>query len=64
MAAWDLEGDFTLDELTVSTLATADALAKLLIKKGIITQEEFIVQLFGDRNKYRGMLQKLRAKAN
>jgi hypothetical protein len=64
MAAWDFEGDFTLDELTVSTLATADALAKLLIKKGIITQEEFIVQLFGDRNKYRGMLQKLRAKAN
>ena len=64
MAAWDFEGDFTLDELTVSTLATADALAKLLMKKGIITQEEFIVQLFGDRNKYRGMLQKLRAKAN
>lgn len=64
MAAWDLEGTFALDELTVSTLATADALAKLLIKKGIITQEEFILQLFSDRSKYRGMLQKLRAKAN
>ncbi|MBI2359111.1 MAG: hypothetical protein HYV04_09440 [Deltaproteobacteria bacterium] len=64
MAAWDFESTFGLDELTVSTLATADALAKLLIKKGVITQEEFILQLFSDRNKYRGMLQKLRAKAN
>jgi hypothetical protein len=64
MAAWEFDGQFTLDELTVSTLATADALAKLLIEKGVISQEEFILRLFGDRKKYRGMLQKLRSKAN
>jgi len=31
----------TLEELVVSTLATTDALAKLLIAKGIITDDEF-----------------------
>lgn len=64
MEAWEFDGQFTLDELTVSTLATADALAKLLIEKGVISQQEFIARLFGDRKKYRGMLQKLRSKAN
>ena len=32
----------TLEELIVSTLAQGDALAKLLIEKGIITQQEFL----------------------
>ena len=31
----------TLEELVVSTQATTDALAKLLIAKGIITDDEF-----------------------
>ncbi len=31
----------TLQELMVSSLATADALAKLLIEKGLITEREF-----------------------
>jgi hypothetical protein len=35
----------TLEELMVSTLATTDALAKLMIAKGIITDEEFKAQL-------------------
>ena len=30
----------TLEELLVSSLAQTDALAKLLIKKGVITQEK------------------------
>jgi hypothetical protein len=30
----------TLEELLVSSLAQTDALAKLLIEKGLITQEE------------------------
>ena len=35
----------TLEELMVSTLAMTDALAKLVIAKGIITDEEFKAQL-------------------
>jgi hypothetical protein len=31
----------TLEELLVSSLAQTDALAKLLIEKGLITREEF-----------------------
>jgi len=34
----------TLEELMVSTLAMTDALAKLMIAKGIITDEEFKAQ--------------------
>jgi hypothetical protein len=32
----------TMEELLVSSLAQADALAKLLIEKGLITREEFL----------------------
>jgi hypothetical protein len=32
----------TLEELLVSSPAQTDALAKLLIEKGLITQEEFM----------------------
>jgi hypothetical protein len=32
----------TIQELLVSSLASTDALAKLLIEKGIITQQEFL----------------------
>ncbi len=34
----------TLEELLVSSLAQTDALAKLLIEKGLITREEFMLQ--------------------
>ena len=36
-------------ELLVNTFATADALAKLLIEKGLITQEEFMKKLSAER---------------
>jgi hypothetical protein len=36
----------TLQELLVTTFATADALAKVLIEKGLISQEEFSQRLF------------------
>jgi hypothetical protein len=39
----------TLEELMVSTLAMTDALAKLLIGKGVITDAEFKSQLSTDR---------------
>ena len=35
----------TLEELLVSSLAQTDALAKLLIEKGVITQAEFLERI-------------------
>jgi len=46
----------TLQELTVSSLATADALAKLLIEKGVITQAEFMQKLSAERAGYQVLL--------
>jgi len=38
-------GNRAMQELMVSSLATADALVKLLIEKGLITQAEFMQKL-------------------
>ncbi len=46
--------------MLVSNLATADALAKLLINKGLITEAEFTKQLSTDRAVYQAMLGKVR----
>jgi hypothetical protein len=46
----------SLQELMVSSLATADALAKLLIEKGIITETEFKQKLLDDRAVYQRIL--------
>jgi hypothetical protein len=35
----------TMEELFVSSLAQTDALAKLLIEKGVITEEEFMQKI-------------------
>jgi hypothetical protein len=43
-------------ELIVSTFATADALAKLLIEKGVITQQEFMEKLSVERATYQKLL--------
>ncbi len=48
-----------MQELLVSSLATADALAKLLINKGLITEAEFTKQLSTDRAVYQEMLQRV-----
>lgn len=45
MAQLDKQSPVTMQELLVSTLAQSDALAKLLIEKGIITQQEFMAKL-------------------
>ncbi len=42
MGTVDKQGVVTMQELLVSSLATADALAKLLIEKGLITEAEFM----------------------
>ena len=54
----DKQGMVTLQELTVSSLATAAALAKLLIEKGLITEAEFMQKLSAERAVYQEMLKK------
>ena len=46
----------TIEELLVSSLAQTDALAKLLIEKGIITQQEFLTKISEERTVYQRML--------
>jgi hypothetical protein len=46
----------SLEELVVTTLAMTDALAKLLIEKGVITDAEFKKKLLEERAVYQSML--------
>ena len=55
MATLDKQGTVTLEELVISSLATADALAKLLIEKGLITEAEFKEKLSAERAVYQAM---------
>jgi hypothetical protein len=45
----------TLEERCVSSLAQTDALAKLFIEKGIITQHEFLQKISEERGTYQRM---------
>jgi len=56
MAKPDKTAPVTIQELLVSSLATSDALAKLLIEKGLITQEEFMQKLSDERATYQKLL--------
>jgi transcription initiation factor IIE alpha subunit len=53
------EQTVTLQELMVSTLAMTDAAVKLLIKKGVFTDEEFKTQLGTKGANYRAVLRRL-----
>ncbi len=55
MGTIDKQGVVTMQELLVSSLATADALCKLLIEKGVITQAEFMQKLSVERAGYQAM---------
>ena len=46
----------TMEELLVSSLAQTDALAKLLIEKGLITREEFMQKISEERATYQKLL--------
>ena len=46
----------TIQELVISSLAQSDALAKLLIEKGIISQQEFLAKISEERATYQRML--------
>jgi len=60
MATVDNQGVVTMQELIASSLAQTDALTKLLIEKGLITKEEFMVKLSDEKAVYREMLRKVR----
>jgi hypothetical protein len=45
-----------MEELLVSSLAQTDALAKLLIEKGVISEEEFRKKLMEERATYQKIL--------
>ncbi len=45
MATVDKSGTVTLQELLVTSLAQTDAVAKLLIEKGVFTQDEFLEKI-------------------
>jgi hypothetical protein len=53
MATVDNQGVVTMQELIASSLAQTDALTKLLIEKGLITQAEFMQKLSAERMGYR-----------
>ena len=46
----------TTQELIISTLATSDVVAKLLIEKGLITEDEFLERLWQGRVTYERLL--------
>ena len=60
MGTVDKQGVVTMQELLVSSLATADALAKLLIEKGLITEGEFMQKLSVERAGCQEMLEMVR----
>jgi len=58
MAAPDKGGTVTLQELLVTSLAQTDAVAKLLIEKGVSTQDESMEKIKAERATYQAMFQK------
>ena len=58
MAKLDKSETVTLQELLVTSLAQTDAVAKLLIEKGVFTQDEFMEKISAERATYQAMLKK------
>ncbi len=58
MATVDKGGTVTIQELLVTSLAQTDAVAKLLIEKGVITQDEFMEKIKAERAGYQALLQR------
>ncbi len=56
MATQNERAPVSTEELLVSSLAQTDALAKLLIEKGIITQQEFLQKIAEERTVYQKTL--------
>jgi hypothetical protein len=52
MTQSSMQSPVTIHELLISSLAQPDALAKLLIEKGLITREEFMQKISEERATY------------
>ncbi|MCZ6906582.1 MAG: hypothetical protein O7G28_04795 [Deltaproteobacteria bacterium] len=59
MGTVDKQSVVTMEELLISSLATEDALAKIIIEKGLITESEFMTKLSAERAGYQVMLRKM-----
>ncbi len=55
MANLHNQSTITLQEMLVTSLAQTDALCKLLIEKGVITQDEFLEKIKAERATYQAM---------
>ncbi len=55
MATVEKSGMVTLQEVLVTSLAQTDAVAKLLIEKGVITQDEFLAKIKAERATYQAI---------
>ena len=56
MAELNKQARVTMQELLVSSLVQADALAKLSIDTGVITREEFMKKLSAERAVYQRLI--------
>jgi hypothetical protein len=56
MAELNKQASVTMQELLVSSLVQADALANLLIDNGVITREEFMKKLSAERAVYQRLI--------
>jgi len=56
MATRETTAPVTIQELLVSSLTQTDALAKLLIDKGVITQQEILAKIADERAVYQRAL--------
>jgi hypothetical protein len=56
MTQSSMQSPVTIHELLVSSLAQTDALAKLLIEKGLITREEFMQKISEERATYQKLV--------
>ena len=59
MGELDRGGTVTLQELLVTSLVQTDAVAKLLIENGVITQDEFMEKIKVERATYQAMLRNI-----
>ncbi len=60
IAKVDKSGTVTLQELLVTSLAQTDAVANLLIEKGLITQDEFLEKIKAEKAIHQAMFHKTR----
>ncbi len=58
MAELDKGGMVSMQELLVSSFAQTDAVAKLIIEKGVFTQKEFMEKIKLERATHQEMFQK------